>query len=258
MTEQPMYDVYQEYYHRVKNSKTFSEYCNSVYDIDFSQDGFCDRNHIDFMINKLGISQNDNCLDIGCGNGKIAEYISKKIECNVSGIDYSSNAISEAQKSKNNKVEFHTGNINELTIERCKYNIVYLIDSIYFSNDYSRTIKEINNSLQKNGKIAMFYSEVMFKKENQKYSKENETHIGEILHENNYAYQAYDLTSDLYEIMKKKKIVANKLKNSFIKEGNVFLYDRICSESIETTMTLSEFEVFSPRYLYIITKKEES
>ncbi len=255
MSEQPMYDVYQEYYQRVKNSKVFSEYCKSVFDIDLSQDGFCNKKNIDFMITKLEIQQSDHCFDIGCGNGKIAQYISDKTNCYVTGIDYSDNAISEAQNNANSKLRFHIGNINELPLDNNKYNIVYLVDSIYFSNEYEQTIREIYNSLPANGKIAIFYTEVNFEKEKRKYYKEHETQIGNIIQRNNYAYQAYDITAELYVIMKKKKIVAKELENEFLKENNKFLFDRICSESIESSMSLSEFEVFSPRYLYVVTKK---
>jgi hypothetical protein len=66
----PMYDVYQEYYERVGRSAAFSLYCERVFGVDLSQDGFSDMQQLDCMIALLGIGETDLCLDVGCGNGR--------------------------------------------------------------------------------------------------------------------------------------------------------------------------------------------
>lgn len=109
MSEQPMYDVYQEFYRRVQNSEAFSKYCRSVFDIDLSQDGFCSKQNIDLMIDVLQIQPGDHCLDFGCGNGKMARYISGKAGYRVSGFDYSDNAVRNAQYYDNDRTKFYLG-----------------------------------------------------------------------------------------------------------------------------------------------------
>jgi len=46
MNELHMFDDYEKFYHRVENSQIFTQYCEVVYGIDFSQDGFADLEQI--------------------------------------------------------------------------------------------------------------------------------------------------------------------------------------------------------------------
>lgn len=119
-----MYDVYQEYYQRVKNSAAFSKYCKKVFGIDLSQDGFCNKNSLDIMIEKMNLSKDDICLDIGCGNGGIADYISRKAGAKIFGIDYSENAISSAKEKSNRALSFAVADINNLSIDKNRFSII--------------------------------------------------------------------------------------------------------------------------------------
>ena len=42
MSEHHMFDDYGSFYHEVENIRVFSKYCEVVYGIDFSQEGFAD------------------------------------------------------------------------------------------------------------------------------------------------------------------------------------------------------------------------
>ena len=84
-----MYDEYQQFYIMSSQNNVFSKYCNRVYGIDFSQDGFND------LIEKVNINKTDTILDIGCGNGGMCEYIYIKTGAAIYGFDYSEMAIAE-------------------------------------------------------------------------------------------------------------------------------------------------------------------
>ena len=50
------------------------------------------------MLEETPSGQVSRVLDVGCGNGKIAEYISDLTQASVTGIDYVPEAISHAQE----------------------------------------------------------------------------------------------------------------------------------------------------------------
>jgi ubiquinone/menaquinone biosynthesis C-methylase UbiE len=252
----PMYDIYQEHYTRISTSKVFSEYCNLVFGLDLAQDGFSDVNQIDVLIKTLGINRNDICLDIGCGNGKIANYVSNKTSSQIFGIDYSEFAISDAGKIPNPNLHFYVNDINKIIAEKEKYSVIYLIDSIYFSNDYKKTIEILYESLKSGGRIGIYYSDFIFDKDKQvKKIANDETEIAKIFYSMNLQYNYIDFTMEHFQIMKKKWIISDSLKDEFIAEGNNALYNRANTESIKPETTYNEFCLFSNRYFYWLNKK---
>ena len=71
------YDVGNDFYSSFLKDKLMAYSCGFFFcpgdDLDKAQ-----HNKTDHIINKLGIKSGDSVLDIGCGWGRIAEYVSKK------------------------------------------------------------------------------------------------------------------------------------------------------------------------------------
>jgi SAM-dependent methyltransferase len=136
--ELPMHDTYQDHYRRLASSAAFSKYCELTFGVDLSQDGFSDKAQLDLMTNFVGITKADHCLDLGCGNGKIAAYVALRTGASIDGIDYSSEAIACAKgiAPRRGALHFELGEINALDLPTEKYSVIYLVDTIYFSNDY--------------------------------------------------------------------------------------------------------------------------
>ncbi len=256
--ERSMAEIYDDFYKYANESVAHSKFCERVFGIDLSQDGFSDKNQLDYMIEKLNVTQNDRCLDVGCGNGKIANYVSSKTNAFIDGIDSSGNAIQYASlfENRNSRLRFIEMDINELRLKKNSYSVIYLIDSIYFSENYSKTIALMWNALQPGGRIAFFYSEFVFDKSLQtKKILENETMIAKIFIGNGWAYRVADFTKEHMELMKRKFYFSNELKEEYLSEGNTRIYEKVNEESVRPDLTLSDFEKFSNRYLYILEKR---
>ena len=43
------------------------------------------------------VRKNSNILDVGCGNGSLAQHLQKNMDCNVVGIDISEEAIASCK-----------------------------------------------------------------------------------------------------------------------------------------------------------------
>lgn len=69
-------------------------------------------------------------LDIGCGYGRDALYLSQHIDCRILGIDSSKEAIEMAIRNLSNNIagdiEFRCCNLTELGRSRDKYDIVFI------------------------------------------------------------------------------------------------------------------------------------
>ena len=121
-------------------------------------------------------------MDIGCGNGKIANYINVETSAKVDGIDFSEHAINCAKELSNKDLRFNVQDINELNLSKDVYSVIYSIDSLYFSNDYTRTLELLYESLKPKGRLGSYYSEFVFEKEKQIHRIEkDETKIAYIV-----------------------------------------------------------------------------
>ena len=139
------------------------------------------------VINYVEITNIDNVFEIGCGNGKFANYLSKQTNASIHGIDYSSSAINYAQElSKENELlHFSIGDINSLNIPINEYSVILLIDSVYFSNDSHKILEYLYKVIKLNGRIVIFYSDFIFDIDKQvKKIESNETEIAVIIEQN--------------------------------------------------------------------------
>jgi cyclopropane fatty-acyl-phospholipid synthase-like methyltransferase len=246
---------YDEFYSRACKSAVFSKYCESLYGIDLTQDGFADKTQLDLLISEIGISSSDYCLDIGCGNGKIANYISRKTNARIDGFDYSKKAIDDARVIDNELLKFSIQDINTYDIDQNKYSKIYMIDSIYFSEKYEETLCKLYDGLVVHGKIGLLYSEFVFDKVDQIHKIEmNETRIADIISKYKWNSFGKDLTKDHFNHMKKKFHISELFRDDFINESNDFLYTKVHQESIDGKVRFEDFVLFTNRYLYCIEK----
>lgn len=117
-----------------EESKTYGEVAQKVYGINLAQFNLFTKLQLDKLLSLL--KSDDTVLDIGCGNGKITNYISNTVGCKIKGIDFAADAIGRAnQLFKSNNVSFEVKNINNLNEISEKYSKIISIDSLYFFSD---------------------------------------------------------------------------------------------------------------------------
>jgi SAM-dependent methyltransferase len=253
-------DTYEEFFERANKSVAFSRYCSEVFFLDLTQDGFSDKEQLDLLIELSGINQRDTCLDIGCGNGRIDQYLHSKTGAQFHGVDFSKSAILNAKKImiENEGLSFENGDINCLDVPTGRYTKIILIDSIYFSDDYLDTLCHLYDSLRTGGTLCLCYSEFVFDRDRQtRKILANETRIHSVAIKLGCKYRVVDLTDRHFELMKRKNVVSDKYRDEFLAEGNGWLYDKVHTESTDPTVSLVEFEKFTNRYIYCIDKGKD-
>ena len=254
-----MFQWYEKLYPAVAISKIYSDYCIKVHGMDLSQQGFYTMSQIDFMLSKLNINSSKNILEIGCGLGKLAEYIFDIYQSFVLGIDYSPAAIKlakERTKEKLGKLTFEIGNINELGFLKGTFDIILSLDCIFFAEDLTATLKKINSLLKPNGKLVIIYGVYRFdKNEPIEVLYSNSSPLANAFNNAGYFYEVFDFTEELYKHQLLKRKTVTELKQKFIDEKTFFLYEYLYRESIDLTQNLEDFKNFCSYYLYIYEKK---
>lgn len=248
------YDAYEEFYNIVEKNNVFSKYCEEVFGIDFSQDGFSDINQVNDLITIANIDRNNHVLDIGCGNGKMIEYISEKTSAIGYGFDYSKNAIDYAFARTSNKRDnlfFEVGLIGKIQYEANMFDIILSVDTMYFADNMEEFLKQVYCWLKPKGVFMAFYGEGHLK--NKTKDKDN-TELARALKKLDFGYEVIDYTKNHYDLMRHKRRVANEMKEEFFKNNMDVYFDCAIDQSIDIKMNFEEFEKIYNRYLYIVRK----
>ena len=110
-------DMYWYYFQRLYavlyKSEAHKKLCKRVFGRDLCQENMTDMRALDGLLQKLNLKAGDQVLDLGCGAGGVAEYVSGETGARVTGIDYSSTAISTATartEGKRDMLDFREGN----------------------------------------------------------------------------------------------------------------------------------------------------
>ncbi len=115
------------------------------------------------LIEKLGIETGNNVLDIGCGTGRLAEYVAKTVgkKGKVTGIDPSPHRIKVAsRKGKPSlNLSFELGNGEDLSRFKNKsFDRVYLNAVFHWIENKSATLAQIHRILKPGGKLGLTFT----------------------------------------------------------------------------------------------------
>lgn len=113
-------------------------------------------NKVNIIIDKMNVNPNSNILDIGCGWGKIAEYVADKTKSHVTGITVSDEQDKYSEESNMNK-QVTILNKDYRMLDDTKYDAIYSIgmfEHVRYENydDFFKTIKRI---LKPDGRLVL-------------------------------------------------------------------------------------------------------
>jgi cyclopropane fatty-acyl-phospholipid synthase-like methyltransferase/CheY-like chemotaxis protein len=251
-----MQDFYHRYYLAAATSRAHAEFCADAYGKNLCQHGFATVQQVDELIRAAHIDANVRVLDLGCGNGMIAEYIAEVSDAWVTGLDYSDIAIALANQrtqGKRARLDFVVGDLTAPQLPPHSFDVLVSIDTLYFSGDYAKTLECWRALLRRGGQMAIFYSHGV-NPENPKETFDartlapDHTPLADALRKIGLGFEVQDFTRHDVELAQRKKESLGKLKDVFEAEGNMFLYENRMSE---TQGVLRAIELgMHVRYLY--------
>jgi 2-polyprenyl-3-methyl-5-hydroxy-6-metoxy-1,4-benzoquinol methylase len=217
---------YDNFFQMEKNSKAHAAFCREVYGENLSQHGLIDQHELAVLIDKLNKNPHAYILDAGCGNGKLTEYLAMKVDGEFLGFDIADEGIRLAKERKTPelKVHFEVNNLNAPNFSK-KFDAILFLDTLYYAEDLTNTISNFVKFLTKGGKIYAYFSQwIMQGDDSEKLTAEN-TDLAIVLKDLALKFTTYDLTRSGLEHWNKKLEVIERMKESFIEEGNVTLWN---------------------------------
>ena len=232
-------------------------FCEKVFGKNLVQFNVLDMDQLETLIASMNLNSNDSVLDLGCGLGKITEYIQQKTGATITGIDFAEQLIQWAKtntKANENGLKFHVGNINSLSFPPSSFTAIYAIDTLYPDNleDLEVTIAKLKELIKPNGRIGIFFAQIIDSKEQKHVLEPNQTKMAQALKNNDLPFTVIDFTKNARDIWEREINIGNELRERFEKEGNLDLCeDRIadgerCIHRIDNQL--------QKRYYYHVSK----
>ncbi len=250
-------DMYWYYFQRLYaalyESEAHKKLCKQVFGRDLCQENMTDMRALDGLLQKLNLKAGDHVLDLGCGAGGIAEYISGETGARITGIDYSATAISTATARTENKREmlsFLEGDMNSLELAEQSFDSAYSIDSIYWVADTTDAVRRIARGIKPGGQLAILIVQIGEYCERPEELEMHGTPPAEALRNLKLEYQAYDFTDEFRDFWPRVKEAAVALREDYEREGNAFICDNYIKEADTEFLPAIEANEIR-RYLYI-------
>lgn len=146
----------------------------------------------DQVIKELDAKQGERIFEIGYGHGAGIERILTKVDCQVSGIDFSEVMYNDASKlldkfiSKGN-VSLDFGDFLNYKMPSSAFNTVFCVNVIYFWDELFNPFSNINQSLKNKGVFLIYMDSIDDIKNSRFTDTENFNHydIGFVLEQLN-------------------------------------------------------------------------
>lgn len=251
-----MKDFYEKFYTVTEHSAAHHLFCERVYGKDLCQHGFADMAQLDLLMQVAKLGPGQQALDLGCGNGMITETLSDATGAHFMGLDFIPLAIEQAQSrtaAKLDRLSFVVGDIHHLELHAGCFDVILSIDSIYFSEDYSATVRALKEALRPGGQMLFLYSHgrepwvpvEQFPKEALPADK---TPLAEALRANGMSFRTWDLTAQDYALAQRRREVLTELRAQFEQDEAQFIYDNRMGDAQGISQAVEQG--LHRRYLY--------
>jgi SAM-dependent methyltransferase len=252
----PIWYWYREYYTITSRSRAYSRFCEALYGRDLCQTNFSDMAQLDLLIQVADLKSGDRVLDLGCGKGLFAEYLSDVTGARAWGVDYTPKAIQQALErtsAKRDRLDFKVGNLDHLDYTAGSFDCLVSIDTIYMPNNLPATFQVLRDLLAPGGKMLIFYLSMLFDPaQPRELLQPDHNDMARVLNQVGLPYRTIDLTEPTFHLMRRKHSLAQSMRPEFEAEGTLFLYDHLIAESDSGSTPFDPQTVMLSRYLYEI------
>ncbi len=248
-----MQDWYDRYYQAIRTSKANARFCEATYGRDLGQHGFMDEAQLQQLISVLRLEPGELALDLGCGDGRIAELISDATGARVLGVDNSTKAIESATARtapKRERLTFLKMEADHLDLSDASVDAAIAVDTLYFA-PIDETVRELARVLRPTGRLASYYSWALPKDESQgpETLRPEHTPLAAALGAAGLDFEAWDYTRADLAHMRRRKAVLKDLAAEFAAEGNQFIFENRLGEADGISRAIEEGRY--SRHLYL-------
>lgn len=243
---------YQRFYTAARASDAHSRLCERVFGQDLCQEGMTDMAALGDLLGRLDPKPGDHLLDLGCGAGMIAEYISDRTGARVTGVDYAAPAIAVATErtaGKRDRLTFLAGDLNALDLPERSFDSAISLDSLYWVADLPATVAQVARALRPGGQMGIFMLDGRDEGDPPEILEPANTRLGRALGQLGLAYDAHDYTEQNSAFWRRNWQAAIELRKAFEAEGNGFIPASLIREAEEEFLPAIDAGTLC-RYLY--------
>jgi SAM-dependent methyltransferase len=252
----PIYYWYRQFYTLTATSQAYARFCEKLYGKNLGQANFSDMDQVQKLVDTIGLKPDSQALDLGCGAGFLAEYLSDISGARLWGVDYSPEAIQRALArtgTKRSRLNFKVGNLDSLNFPDRSFETILSVDTLYMPNDLNRTLQQILDLLRPNGQLAVFYSQYIWDAPDGRNSlKPGNTVLAAALKAKSLPFRTWDFTEQTYHHLQRKHRLGNDMRPEFEAEGTLALHENIMAESESSDAPYDPTSCIFARYLYHI------
>ena len=236
---------------RSEASAAYRDFCLRVYATPFVQFGMVDAEELEALLAVHELGKASRVLDLGCGLGTQAEYLSDRTGASVLGLDFAPGAVERAKArsaGKRERLEFRLGNLDRLDPSLGAFDLVYSLDSLYFVDELEAVVASAFSLLVPGGVFAAFYTEDIGEGASSESLEPGGTKLAQALLAAGAEFTAKEFSANERRIWKASLEEATALKAAFEAEGNLDLW-RTRDEEARSMLALYE-ACRARRYLY--------
>lgn len=248
---------YREFYPRAWASEAHSELCRRAFGRDLCQEGMTDMVALDRMLDRLDLRPGQRVLDLGCGAGGIANYISESRDVHVTGIDNAKPAIAQAQQIFGNNADrltFIEADMNDLRLDT-DFDAALAIDVLYWVADMGSTVSAIRDLLRPGGQMGVIMTHTHNNNEGPGRIAPEDTKFGKVATELDLPFEVIDLTDHNHAFWRRNYEAAKDLMPEFEAEGNAFIAASLIREAEEDFLPFFAEDKVT-RYLFHVRGSE--
>ncbi len=248
-------DFYDSILLRCAQSQAYAEFCRLAYGKNLFQFNVVDMQQLDLLIEKLHLNSKDTILDLGCGLGKITEYLANRIGAKITGIDFAEKSIQWARENTegNGNLNYEVMDITELDFPPNYFDAIIALDVLYWIDDLEPVVAKLKEILKPDGRMGFFYVQFKNQDDNPESMLPENTRIAKLLKQYNFQYDVMDISQDAIEIWKTKIRVGKELRDQFLKENNQEIIDERITDGQDV---IKKFETNQQkRYFFLVKQK---
>lgn len=183
------------------------------------------------LIELTKIDNEKEILDVGCGIGNTSSYISKNLNCNITGFDISKIGIEKAYKNnkENKKLNFFVADIQDIPIKDENFDAVIVENVLTLCEHKEKALEELVRITKSGGFIG--FNEIFWHKKPESIKYDTET--GEIKEETKiyktkiFVFPTFNELMELFKKYKFKNVKYYEFPKLSFFEKILFTFKRI-------------------------------
>ncbi len=219
--------------------------------IDLGQLSMLTKRQFEHLITVISHRRQPTVLDLGCGAGKIAFTLAQETEGKVTGIDASPEFVAQAKDHFGDTITVYEGDFDELPNDLPKFDVIYSVDTLYFSKDLNALVANLASHLEPDGSLIVFWSQTVKSQEDKDTLEPDQTELALALRKAGMSYQYRDFTSEECEYWKKANTALRELEVEFKADKEDDFYEHFIKETDSLLESVEKKQI--SRYVYEAT-----